>query len=345
MKLIRFTMAGSTTPHFGVVAQDQAVPFLALQRKAGESYPHLNDSRSYLANLPESERSARRLFNWCERNLREFVDGECFPLNQVRLLEPVEVTALFDFGLTPQHLKNSAKTLMKYEKDNPQTAPLLQAFAKAILTPKAKLAAGQPAPLSYYKCNMNSIVGDAETIPWPIYSSRLDIEPELAVVYGNKKQPVAGYCIFNDISARDVQATEFVGGFCLTKDMEKGNQLGPYLVTPDEVVDPYNLKVTVVVNGQVKYQGSTSEISHRVEDVFAWLEFIAPLTSGSVMGFGTIPDCAGCDHDDFIDPGAQIQITFERLGTLHCRFAEPNGKLLPSRWPLRGSLEKYASKK
>jgi len=64
-------------------------------------------------------------------------------------------------------------------------------------------------------------------------------------------------------SARDVQATEFVGGFCLTKDMANGNQLGPYLVTPDEVGDPYNLKVTVVVNGQVKYQGSTSEISHR----------------------------------------------------------------------------------
>jgi hypothetical protein len=35
-----------------------------------------------------------------------------------------------------------------------------------------------------------------------------------------------------------------------------------------------------------------------------------------VMGFGTIPDCTGLDHDDFIDPGAEIQITFERLGTL-----------------------------
>jgi 2-keto-4-pentenoate hydratase/2-oxohepta-3-ene-1,7-dioic acid hydratase in catechol pathway len=31
-------------------------------------------------------------------------------------------------------------------------------------------------------------------------------------VYGNEKQPVAGFCIFNDISARDVQAREFVVG-------------------------------------------------------------------------------------------------------------------------------------
>jgi 2-keto-4-pentenoate hydratase/2-oxohepta-3-ene-1,7-dioic acid hydratase in catechol pathway len=230
---------------------------------------------------------------------------------------------------------------MKYEKDDPQIVALLQAFTKVVLAPKPKPPAGQPEPLAFYKSNMNAIVGDGEIVPWPAYTSYLDIEPELAVVYGNEKQPVAGFCIFNDVSARDVQATEFIGGFCLTKDMAKGNQLGPYLVTPDEVGDPYNLKVTVVVNGQVKYQGSTSEISHKAEDVFAWLRFMAPIKSGSVMGFGTIPDCTGLDNDNFIDPGAEIQITIERLGTLHCRFAEPTGKLLPSRWPVREPLQKY----
>jgi len=341
MKLIRFTIADAPNPCFGVVVRNQAVPFAVLQCKTGKSSLHLADSRSYLANLPDSEQAAKEVCAWGELHLAELGTGECFPLDAVRLLEPVEVAALFDLGLTPRHLKNSAETLMKYEKDNPQTAPLLQAFARAVLAPKPKPTAGQPAPLSYYKCNMNAIVGDGETVPWPAYTSRLDIEPELAVVYGNEKQPVAGFCIFNDISARDVQATEFVGGFCLTKDMAKGNQLGPYLVTPDEVGDPYNLEVTVLVNGQVKYQGSTSEISHKAEDVFTWLGFIAPLKPGSVMGFGTIPDCTGCDHDDFIDPGAEIQITFERLGTLRCRFAEPTGKLLPSRWPVRESLQQY----
>jgi 2-keto-4-pentenoate hydratase/2-oxohepta-3-ene-1,7-dioic acid hydratase in catechol pathway len=341
MKLIRFTIPGSSNPCFGIVVRDQAVPFAALQSRSGKSSPHLADSRSYLASLPGSERAARELLAWAEQHLGDLGDGERFPLNAVRLLEPVEVAALFDFGLTPRHLKNSAEVLMKYEQDNPQTAPLLQAFAKAILAPKPKPSAGLPEPLSYYKCNMNAIVGDGETVPWPAYTSRLDVEPELAVVYGNHTQPVAGFCIFNDVSARDVQATEFVGGFCLTKDMAKGNQLGPYLVTPDEVGDPYNLKVTVVVNRQIKYQGSTSEISHKAEDVFAWLGFIAPLKAGSVIGFGTIPGCTGCDHDDFVDPGAEIQITFERLGTLRCRFAEPAGRLLPSRWPVRGPLQKY----
>jgi 2-keto-4-pentenoate hydratase/2-oxohepta-3-ene-1,7-dioic acid hydratase in catechol pathway len=341
MELIRFITTGSPNPRFGVVVRDHAVSFAVLQNKTGKACPCLADSRSYLASLPDSERLAKELLAWGEEHLGELAGGERFPLNTVRLHEPVEVAALFDFGLTPRHLKNSGETIGKYEKDNPQTAPLLQAFAKAVMAPKAKPPAGQPEPLSYYKGNMNTIVGDGEIVPWPAYTSRLDVEPELAVVYGNEKQPVAGFCIFNDVSARDVQATEFVGGFCLTKDMAHGNQLGPYLVTPDEAGDPYNLKVTVVVNGQVKYQGSTSEISHKAEDVFAWLGFIAPLKSGSVMGFGTIPDCTGCDHDDFIDPGAEIEITFERLGTLRCRFAEPAGKLLPSRWPVRTPLQKY----
>jgi len=341
MKLITFTVSDSQNPSFGAVVRDQAVPFTALQNKSGKVSQYLLDSRSYLANLPDSELLAKELLAWGEQHLGELGQGERFPLGTVRLLEPVEVAALYDFGLTPRHLKNSAETLMKYEKDNPQTAPLLQAFAKAVMGPKPTPPAGMPAPLSYYKSNMNTIVGNGETIPWPAYTSRLDIEPELAVVYGNEKQPVAGFCIFNDVSARDIQATEFVGGFCLTKDMAKGNQLGPYLVTPDEVGDPYNLNVTVLVNGEVKYQGSTSEVSHKAEDIFAWLNFIAPLKPASVMGFGTIPDTTGCDHDDFIDPGAEIQITFERLGTLRCRFAEPEGKLLPSRWPVREPLQKY----
>jgi 2-keto-4-pentenoate hydratase/2-oxohepta-3-ene-1,7-dioic acid hydratase in catechol pathway len=341
MKLIRFTKANAASASFGVVTQEHAVPFNILQHKAGRSYPYLTDSRTYLASLPESEGAARDLLAWAEQHLGDLGDGERFPLGAVRLLEPVEIAALYDFALTPRHLRNSVETLMKYEKNNPQTAPLLQALAKTILAPKRESAPGQVEPLPYYKCNMNSIVGTGETVPWPAYTSRLDIEPELAVVYGNDKQPVAGFCIFNDVSARDVQATELVGGFCLSKDMAKGNQLGPYLVTADEVGDPYDLRVTVLIDKQMKYQGSTSEIDHRAQDIFAWLGSIAPLKPGSVMGFGTIPDCTGCDHDDFINPGAEIQITFERLGTLRCRFAEPTGRLLPSRWPLRDALKKY----
>jgi 2-keto-4-pentenoate hydratase/2-oxohepta-3-ene-1,7-dioic acid hydratase in catechol pathway len=343
MKLIRFTAETSQGPEFGVVVRDHAVSFSALQRTSGRPHPELADSRSYLAGLPGSEQAAKELLAWGEDHPEDLGTAERFPRGAVRLHEPVEVAALFDFGLTPRHLMNSADTLMKYEKDNPQTAPLLQAFAKAVMQEPADRPAGQPEHLSYYKGNMNTIVGDGQVVPWPAYTLRLDIEPELAVVYGNDRQPVAGVCIFNDVSARDIQALEFIGGFCMTKDMANGNQLGPYLVTLDEVGDPYNLAVTITVNGQPRFQGSTSEIDHKAEDVFAFLETMAPLKPGSVIGCGTIPDCTGLDHDDFLDPGAEIAITFERLGTLRCRLAEPAGTLLPSRWPVRASMLTYTS--
>ena len=125
----------------------------------GTSSPYLTDSRSYLANLPDSERAARELITWGEQHLDELGDAERFPLDSVRLLEPVEVAALFDFGLTPRHIRNSTETIMQYEKDNPQTAPLLMAFSRAILAPKPEPSPGQPEPLSYYKCNMNTVVG------------------------------------------------------------------------------------------------------------------------------------------------------------------------------------------
>ena len=187
MKLIRFTIAESPNPCFGVVVRDQAVSFAVLQSKTGKSFPPcLADSRSYLANLPDSQRAAEELLAWGEQHLGELGDGQRFPLRAVRLLEPVEVAALFDFGLTPRHLKNSGETIGKYEKDNPQTAPLLQAFAKAVMAPKAKPPAGQPEPLPYYKGNMNTIVGDGEIVPWPAYTSRLDVDLNWPSCMGTK---------------------------------------------------------------------------------------------------------------------------------------------------------------
>ena len=340
MKLIRFSQ-GDTKPRFGVVIGDHAVAFTTLQQRRGTTQPELDDSRAYLAALPGSEQAARELAAWGETQLRSWPEAERPRLQDVRLHAPIEVAALFDFGLTPRHLKNSAETLMKYEKDNPQTAPILQAFAKMLLAKPPAPPPGVPERLSYYKCNMNSISGDGVTVPWPLYTSRLDIEPELAVVYGNARQPIAGWCIFNDVSARDVQAPEFIGGFCLTKDMDQGNQLGPFLVTADEVGDPYALEVVVSVDGKERYRGSTAEIDHKAEDAFAWLHVISAIQPGTVVGMGTIPDCTGLDHDDFVDPGAAIEIRFDRLGSLRCRFAEPARRLLPSRWPLREAMKKF----
>jgi hypothetical protein len=178
MKLIRFVSETSVSPEFGVVVRDHAVSFSALQRTSGRPHPELADSGSYLANLPASEQAAKEPLAWGEEHLEELGTADCFPLGAVRLFEPVGVAALFDFGLTPRNLRNSADTMLKYEKDHPQTAPLLQAFAKAVMQEPASRPVGQPEHLAYYKGNLNIIVGDGELVPSPAYTSRLDIEPD-----------------------------------------------------------------------------------------------------------------------------------------------------------------------
>ena len=83
MKLIRFTVADSPDPRFGGVVRDQAVPFAVLQSKVGNCSPHLADSRSYLANLPDSKRAAKEVCSWGEQHLGELGTGERYPLDAV----------------------------------------------------------------------------------------------------------------------------------------------------------------------------------------------------------------------------------------------------------------------
>jgi hypothetical protein len=108
MKLIRFTTGSSQSPSFGAVIRDQAVSFDMLQHKAGKHVLHLSDSRAYLANLPDTQRTAKEMLDWGVLHFVEFTADECFPLDRAQLLEPVEVAALFDFALTPRHVQNSA---------------------------------------------------------------------------------------------------------------------------------------------------------------------------------------------------------------------------------------------
>lgn len=126
MKIIRFKTSTNAKIEFGAVIKERAVPFTALAKEMKEDVGELIDSRQYLAGLPGTEVRAKSLVAWGEENLEGLDENECPPLSAVQLETPIEVTALFDLGLTPRHLKNSLSTLLKYEKDNPQTTFLLE---------------------------------------------------------------------------------------------------------------------------------------------------------------------------------------------------------------------------
>src|SRR5690606_8229368 len=104
----------------------------------------------------------------------------------------------------------------------------------------------------YYKCNRFSVIGPDDDIVRPRYCNWLDYELEFGVFLGRSGKNLSveeaadqifGYCIFNDVSARDQQMKEMRGnlGPSKAKDFDIGNVLGPWLVTADEIPDPSDL--------------------------------------------------------------------------------------------------------
>ncbi|MGH9262360.1 MAG: fumarylacetoacetate hydrolase family protein, partial [Acidimicrobiales bacterium] len=125
----------------------------------------------------------------------------------------------------------------------------------------------------YYKANRFSVVGPDAEVSWPSYAQLLDYELELACVIGKPGVDIAreeaaghifGYTIFNDVSARDAQATEMEGqlGPAKGKDFDTGNVLGPWLVTADELGDPYDLTMVARVNGDEWSRGHSGTMYH-----------------------------------------------------------------------------------
>lgn len=322
MKLLNFVGPGETRERFGVVIDGYAVDFADLTKDAQS----LASVASYCKSLPHSRDDAQTLVDAVS------TAGIDAPrLEQVKILPSVpRPPALFDFGLSPRHLLNSAETMFKHE-----FGPLKRRVAAAVVKRKlSKMADSDVLP--YYKGNHNAIIGDGDTIGWPTYSSYIDIEPELAVVYGNAKDPIAGYTVFNDISARDIQWPEMIGtGPTRSKDFDCGNALGPFLVTPEELPDPLNLDVKVRIGDRLEWAGSTSEYTHDAAAVIAYLSDFLTLLPGTVIGMGTIPDCTGLDNDEWVMPGETVTMEFTGLGNLSQHIPKPPENLQASRWEKR----------
>ena len=152
-----------------------------------------------------------------------------------------------------------------------------------------------PFPISFLK-SPTSLVGHRAPIIYPKKVKLLDYEVELATVIGKKckdvarddaLQYVAGFSVFNDISARDIQFAEMKRGFCnLGKNFDTFGPMGPCLVTPDQAGDPDNLGMELRVNGQVRQMSSTKNMVFKVREL---VEFFSAVTlePGDIITSGT----------------------------------------------------------
>src|SRR5277367_3629861 len=119
--------------------------------------------------------------------------------------------------------------------------------------------------------NVDAIVGPDDAIVYPEgLTKELDYELELAIVIGRSGKffspeeaadYIAGYTVFNDITARDIQRREMQSGvFSFSKAIDTFCPIGPAIVTKDEIPDPHNLAMELRVNGDVRQKGNTSRM-------------------------------------------------------------------------------------
>jgi len=166
-------------------------------------------------------------------------------------------------------------------------------------------------PLVFLKPN-TSVIGPDDPIVLPAYSQNVHHEAELAVVISRlckfvppekANDVIFGYTAANDVTARDVQATD--GQWTRAKGFDTSCPLGPYIALDLDVSD---VAVRARVDGEVRQDGRTSQLVHKVPELIAYVSSIFTLLPGDVILTGT-PAGVGP-----IDVGQRVEIEVEGIG-------------------------------
>lgn len=174
----------------------------------------------------------------------------------------------------------------------------------------------------------NVVVGPEDSVVLPASTSQVDYEGEMAIVIGARarhvsvdqaRRHIAGYTVFNDVSARDIQnrGSQWVLG----KSFDSFGPMGPAIVTADEVGDPHAQTVKVACNGETTVRASTADMIFTVDYLVSYLSKFMTLEPGDIISTGTpakLPDAEA--QNRFLAPGDVVVATFDRIGSLSTRF-------------------------
>ncbi len=203
------------------------------------------------------------------------------------------------------------------------------------------------APWIVFFQNVDAIIGPDDAIVYPEHlTSELDYELELCVIIGKAgkffgpdqaAEYVAGYTVFNDITARDIQRREMQSGvFSFCKAIDTFCPLGPWIVTPDEVPDPHDLRMELRVNGDVRQESHSGRMSVTIPEIIAHYSALG-YSPGDVVSTGTVSGVAGFSPDAadlYLRPGDVIEAEIERIGVLRnpvVSWVEAHGEPAPPR--------------
>jgi len=180
--------------------------------------------------------------------------------------------------------------------------------------------------------NPDAIIGPDAPIVYPEHLTKeLDYELEFCAVIGKPgkyltveqaKEYIAGYLIFNDITARDIQRREMQSSnFVFSKSIDTFCPFGPWIVTADEIPDPYDLDLELTVNGEKRQISNTSHMSVTIPQIISKFS-PAGFSAGDIVTTGTVSGVAAFSADPqawYLKPGDLIEAKIEKIGTLRNR--------------------------
>ena len=189
-------------------------------------------------------------------------------------------------------------------------------------------AAWYEAPVFYFS-NPASIHGPGQPVRRPADTQMLDFELEVAAVL-DADGAIAGFTLFNDWSARDVQRQEMTVGLGPAKGKDFAISLGPWLVTADELPmrdGRLDVEAWATVNGEEITRTHASEMHWTWQQVVDHAGRDTRLRAGDVLGSGTLN--RGCllelgplQGERFLQPGDVVEIGAEGLGTLRTEIVD-----------------------
>ncbi|HET8728271.1 MAG TPA: fumarylacetoacetate hydrolase family protein [Alphaproteobacteria bacterium] len=169
-----------------------------------------------------------------------------------------------------------------------------------------------------------TIVGPGDAVVLPPGIGGVTYEAELAAIIGTPAdnvseahalECVAGYAVFNDISASEMIRAD--GNFERGKNLPTFGPFGPFIATVDEVPDPHALRIGVSVDGEALQESSTSEMLFGIAELVSFISRQVPLAPGDVIATGTPAGVAPVRKPPtWLRPGTTLRAWVEGLGTL-----------------------------
>ncbi|MDO8598047.1 MAG: fumarylacetoacetate hydrolase family protein [Sulfuricaulis sp.] len=180
----------------------------------------------------------------------------------------------------------------------------------------------EPAPINAFHKSPSAVIGDGDTMVLPdVPATIFEGEAEVALVIGKRASGVRaadamdyifGYLNFIDGSARGLPPSG--NTFYQMKSRDTFAPMGPYIVTADEISEPHRLQIRLWVNGELKQNFNTSDMTHKIPRCIEWVTSIHTLEPGDVLATGTNHRGLNAFQD-----GDLVELETEGLGRLHVR--------------------------